>query len=77
MIQNLKTKNDVDNFLRGMFTDSELEALDNRYEILKLLKSGYTQRQVAEKLNIGIGTVTRGAHVIKTQDTEFIKENEK
>lgn len=49
-----------------LFTDSELEELEKRGKILKLLLDGKTQRVVADKLAVGIATVTRGANEIKS-----------
>lgn len=48
-------------FLRALFTPKELEEIPTRLEIIKLLKSGVAQRDIAEKLGVGIATVTRGS----------------
>lgn len=63
----LSIKNDKDmlNFLEGIFTTKELEEIPTRLQIIKLLKKGIPQHEIAEKLGVGIATVTRGATEIK------------
>ena len=51
----------MDIFLRSILTPKEYEVLATRLQIVKLLKQGLTQRQVADRLGVGIGTVTRGS----------------
>lgn len=52
-------------FLKGLLTPQELDQLPVRVELIKKLKQGQSQRQIAQELNVGIATVTRGAHEIK------------
>jgi len=61
----LKTESQMTDFLKGLFTPQELEQLPIRLEIVKRLKQGQSQRQIAQDLKIGIATVTRGALEIK------------
>lgn len=51
--------------LKGLLTISELEEISRRLQIVKLLKAGVSQREIAEKLQVGIATVTRGSKEIK------------
>lgn len=55
----------AENFLRNLLTPNELEEIARRLEIFKLLKQGLPQRTVAEKLQVSIGTVSRGARELK------------
>lgn len=56
---------DMLDLLRGLLTPMELEEISRRLQIVKLLKSGKSQREVAETLNVGIATVTRGSKEIQ------------
>ncbi|OGH94062.1 MAG: hypothetical protein A2538_02055 [Candidatus Magasanikbacteria bacterium RIFOXYD2_FULL_41_14] len=47
--------------MRALFTPAEREQLALRWQIVKLLNSGLTQRAVAKKLKISIMKVSRGA----------------
>ncbi len=60
-------------FLTNILTPSELDELAIRLEILKKLKSGTPQREIAEKLKVSIGTVSRGSREVKYSNSKFIK----
>jgi len=61
----LKTEKEMLAFLDGLFTPQELEEIPRRLEIIKLLKQGVPQHQIAEKLGVGVATVTRGSKELK------------
>lgn len=60
-----KDEKDLINFLEGLFTTNELIEIPTRLQIIKMLKKGTPQHEIAEKLGVGIATVTRGATEIK------------
>ena len=55
----------AENFLENMLTPPELEEIASRLRIIDLLQKGIPQREVAKKLKVSIGTVSRGARVLK------------
>ncbi len=57
----IKTKKEMHEFLVGILTRAELEEIPTRLEIVKMLKAGVSQHEIAKKLNVGVGTVTRGS----------------
>ncbi|HSX40767.1 MAG TPA: Trp family transcriptional regulator [Candidatus Saccharimonadales bacterium] len=57
----IKTEQEMTDFLYGMLTPAELIELPNRLQIVKMLKRGVSQVDIAGKLHVGIATVTRGA----------------
>ena len=59
---NLKTEQEVANFLRDLLTIKELEEFANRLEMAKLLKTGMFYKAIAKKLKVSTTTVTRTAH---------------
>lgn len=63
----LKIKNPaiMKNFLVGLLTPQELEEIPTRVQIIKMLKKGVLQHEIAKKLKIGVATVTRGSNEIK------------
>ena len=61
----VKNENDMLDLLKGLLTLGELEEISRRLQIVKLLKKGLSQREVAEKLKVGISTVTRGSKEIQ------------
>ena len=66
----IKTRDEMINFLYGLFTKKELSEISTRLQIVKLLKKGNPQRIIAKKLKVGIATVTRGSKEI--QNNRFI-----
>lgn len=57
----IKTEKEMLDFLQGILTPKELLELPNRLMIVKMLKKGISQHEIAEKLHVGIATVTRGS----------------
>lgn len=58
---NKKSVEDMADFLSAILTPKELDELSTRLEIVKLLKEGMPQHTIAEKLGVGVATVTRGS----------------
>lgn len=65
LLLTIKTKEDMENFLLGIFTPKELKEIPTRLSIVKMLKKGLPQYKIAEKLGVGIATVTRGSKEIQ------------
>lgn len=61
----VQNQEDMLDFLKGLLTMGELEEIARRLQIVKLLKAGMSQRDIAEKLKVGIATVTRGSKELK------------
>jgi TrpR family transcriptional regulator, trp operon repressor len=61
----VKNHAEMRDFLVGLFTPKELDKLMTRLKIVKLLKKGLSQHKIAEKLKVGVATVTRGSREIK------------
>lgn len=57
----MKTKEEVVNFFEAILTPKEIREIPKRLLIIKLLKSGMPQQEIAKKLKVGIATVTRGS----------------
>lgn len=62
----IKTETEMMKFLRAIHTPKELEEIPKRLEIVRLLKQGIPQHQIAKQLGVGIATVTRGAKEVKS-----------
>ncbi len=61
----IESKNEMEDFLRGILTPKELVEIPTRLQIVKLLKKGISQHVISEKLGVGIATVTRGSKEIQ------------
>ena len=64
-LNSLKTDKEVKNFLKDLCTPSEIEALEERWEVAKILYKGKsTYREIASSLNTSTATVTRVARFL-------------
>jgi TrpR family transcriptional regulator, trp operon repressor len=61
----VKTRKEMESMLRGLLTQKELEELPKRLEIFKQLKKGVPQHEIADKVGVGVATVTRGSQEIQ------------
>lgn len=68
LVEHLLTATDsesMNTILQDLLTSSELSEISKRLQIIRLLKTGMPQRQIAETLGVGIATVTRGSRALK------------
>ena len=61
----IQSEKEMENFLAGLLTEQEIEELGRRIDIVKMLKQGVSQHEIASKLGVGIATVTRGSKEIQ------------
>ncbi len=65
ILLNIKNRAEMLDFLKGILTPKEIEEITTRLSIVKMLKKGVPQHQIAKKLGVGVATVTRGSKEIK------------
>ena len=73
LIKNLASENEIYDFLLEILTQSEVETLSKRWQILKLLNEGKTQRDIAQNLKVSLCKVTRGAKILKSENSVIYK----
>ena len=75
VLKKLNSSKDIDNFLLDLCTPSEIEAMEERWEVAQLLYEGKsTYRDIASKLNTSTATVTRVARFLfKETNQGYIK----
>jgi TrpR family trp operon transcriptional repressor len=56
-------------FLTEVLTPSEANTITLRWELMKRLKKGETQRAIASELGISLCKITRGAKIIRDPDS--------
>src|SRR3954452_9499495 len=61
----LRTREELEPFLRDLCTLSELEAMAHRWEVARLVDAGLPYLEVAAKTHASTTTVTRGAHWLR------------
>ena len=72
VLQKANSNEKVENLLKGLLTPKELEEFAQRIEIVRLLKKGVSQHEIAEKLGVGVATVSRGAREIKIGNFKYV-----
>ncbi len=55
----------IDGFLRGILTPRELDDLSSRWELVKRLRRGDSQRAIARDLGVSLCKITRGSRELK------------
>lgn len=61
----LKTTQEIQKFLEDLLSPHELSELHDRWEIVKALLEGKTQRKIRDELGVSISKITRGSTTIK------------
>jgi TrpR family trp operon transcriptional repressor len=56
-------------FLRELLTPAEIEGISYRWELVKRLDRGQTQRGIAAELGLSLCKITRGSRVLKQPDS--------
>lgn len=72
----ITSNNDEDfmyEFFDCLFTRTELIDFAKRWQLVKDLNSGVTQREIAKKYSMSLCKITRGSKMLKKSDSAFSK----
>ena len=61
----------IGDFLRCILTRRELEEIDGRWELVKRLDRGESQRSIARRLGMSLCKITRGSRELKKKNSAF------
>ena len=64
-VKTLRTRAEVEHFLRDLCTLSELEAMAHRWQVARLLQQGLPYLEISERTGASTTTVTRVAHWLR------------
>lgn len=67
IISTLKTADEVEILLNELLTQSELDDVEQRWNILKMLNQKESQRNISKKLTVSLCKITRGAKILKNE----------
>jgi TrpR family trp operon transcriptional repressor len=59
----------AERFLRELLTPAEVEGISFRWELVKRLDQGQTQRAIAAELGLSLCKITRGSRILKNPDS--------
>ncbi len=60
---------EMERFFREIFTEKERDTLTLRWQLLKDLHAGKTQRSIAADYRISLCKITRGSKLLKGEDS--------
>ena len=64
---------DIKKFFKGLFTPAEIKDFAERWLLVKELKKGSTQRQIAKDYNMSLCKITRGSKELKDPESAFVQ----
>lgn len=63
----------TEEFLRQLLTPDEVEEIEKRWLLVKLLHQGRRQRDIARELHMSLCKITRGSKELKKQSSAFLR----
>lgn len=73
VLSKLDCVEDVNSFVGELFTESEIQDIVQRWNILKMLNGKKSQRAISNALSVSLCKTTRGAKILK-DDKSLIKQ---
>jgi len=72
-VHSMESEEELQTFFREIFTEKELKDLGLRWRLMKELKEGRTQRDIAARHHISLCKITRGSKILKNPDSVSLK----
>ena len=63
----------IEDFLVSILTENEIKEIHSRWDLVKLLDQGVSQRMIARKLGLSLCKITRGSKELKKKNSAFKK----
>ena len=63
----------IEDFLVSILTENEINEIHSRWDLVKLLDQGVSQRTIARKLGLSLCKITRGSKELKKKNSAFKK----
>ena len=73
IISRISDRSELEIFLQGLLTPSEIEEIQRRWKLLTALAEGHTQRAISSNLGISLGKIARGSRLMKYGDERFVQ----
>ena len=61
----------IERFLKSLLTEKETFEVSSRWELVKLLREGKSQRNISDELGISLCKITRGSKELKKRSSAF------
>ena len=63
----------IEEFLQSVLTPSEQATISKRWELVKLIDQGVSQRKISEMLGLSLCKITRGSKELKKDNSAFAR----
>ncbi|MEK7557622.1 MAG: Trp family transcriptional regulator [Patescibacteria group bacterium] len=73
LLTNIKNSKLMNEFIKDILTPTEFDEIITRWQIIKQLSKGVSQRKIATKLGVSIATITRGSRELRDKKGGFWK----
>lgn len=71
VLATIKDEKQIEAFLKSILTAKEITDISSRWELVKLLDEGLSQRMIAQKLGLSLCKITRGSRELKKKNSPF------
>jgi TrpR family transcriptional regulator, trp operon repressor len=61
----------IEDFLKSLLTEAEVQGVANRWALVRLLDKGMSQRNIAKELGLSLCNITRGSKELKKENSPF------
>lgn len=65
----IDNEKEMDTFFHEIFTESEINDLNLRWQLMGRLHQGDSQRKIASELGVSLCKITRGAKILKNKQS--------
>ena len=69
VFSSIRDRDEMNRFFHEILTQSEIQNLALRWELMKRLKQGIPQRKIASDLRISLCKITRGSKIVKKRSS--------
>ena len=73
VLTEIDSEKDTEKFLREILTEKEINDVTLRWQLLKELYKGDTQRKIAQRHKISLCKITRGSKLLKDKESMMNK----
>ena len=71
VLAEIKDEKLILDFFKSILTRNEISAISSRWELVRLLDQGESQRKIAKKLGLSLCKITRGSKELKKRHSAF------
>ncbi len=71
LLAGIKESESIERFFHSLLTEKEILDVSLRWELVKLLDQGMSQRKIAKKLGVSLCKITRGSRELKRENSIF------